>query len=317
MQYELPHAARVRLASADVRVHHLLWHALRDSWHDFTAAQRQQVQDMHPEWVPAIPRFVSTPDGVRINPAAGESFLYMHRQMIQGVNEHLAELGEPALVPWDSIPSPGDAVYPVPGRTPHGPADDVKSDAAGTALAARAAALTDDALRSNPLATIGAYVESQVHDYLHMRWAGSPGAMADFPPFDPLAVHLEIPAHFDAPDVDWLGHPYSSHVNPVFWKLHGWVDLVIERWRVANGLHHVEWTDTWVGGLHTHTPHHDPHPPMPMDGGGGGMAPASHGLETMRAVLTLINRFPGCRARFDYVWRAGIPPVELAGPPRG
>jgi hypothetical protein len=32
---------------------------------------------------------------------------------------------------------------------------------------------------------------------------------------------------------DWLGTFFSSHVNPIFWKLHGWVDDLIDRWELA------------------------------------------------------------------------------------
>ena len=29
---------------------------------------------------------------------------------------------------------------------------------------------------------------------------------------------------------DFLGDPFSSHVNPVFWHFHGWIDDRIEDW---------------------------------------------------------------------------------------
>jgi len=47
-----------------------------------------------------------------------------------------------------------------------------------------------------------------------------------------------------------LGDFYSSHVNPVFWRLHGWVDDRIEDWFAAHEAAHpgeVQRTD--VGGL--------------------------------------------------------------------
>ena len=39
--------------------------------------------------------------------------------------------------------------------------------------------------------------------------------------FDPM---------WDDPKYDYLGEFYSSHVNPLFWRLHGWVDDRIEDW---------------------------------------------------------------------------------------
>ena len=35
---------------------------------------------------------------------------------------------------------------------------------------------------------------------------------------------------WSSPKYDFLGEFYSSHVNPVFWRLHGWVDDRIEDW---------------------------------------------------------------------------------------
>lgn len=39
---------------------------------------------------------------------------------------------------------------------------------------------------------------------------------------------------WDDPRYDFLGEFYSSHVNPLFWRLHGWVDDRIEDWYQAH-----------------------------------------------------------------------------------
>ncbi len=55
-----------------------------------------------------------------------------------------------------------------------------------------------------------------------------------------------------------MGDTYSSHLNPIFWKLHGWVGDRIEDWCVAHGLDEIPRTGTWVGGMehhHDHRPH--------------------------------------------------------------
>ena len=131
MRYELPLPVKQRLADPAMRLHHLLWHAIRNSWHVFSQAERDGLAAAHPAWVPNHARFVSTPapPGFAVNWEAGESFLYMHRTMIQDLDRHLAELGEPPLVAWPSIPEPDDPDYPVPDRNAAGPANDVKSDA--------------------------------------------------------------------------------------------------------------------------------------------------------------------------------------------
>ncbi len=43
--------------------------------------------------------------------------------------------------------------------------------------------------------------------------------------FDPM---------WDDPKYDYLGEFYSSHVNPLFWRLNGWVDDRIEDWFKAH-----------------------------------------------------------------------------------
>jgi hypothetical protein len=45
---------------------------------------------------------------------------------------------------------------------------------------------------------------------------------------------FDVDPRFDDPAYDWLADFYSSHVNPIFWKLHGWVDARIDDWMKAN-----------------------------------------------------------------------------------
>ena len=94
---------------------------------------------------------------------------------------------------------------------------------------------------------------------MHIRWSA--------PPRDPETNALlplgrpdeDISDRWDNPKYDWLGEFYSSHVNPIFWRLHGWIDDRIEDWasahdRIAPGsverieLGGVPWfkTDDWV-----------------------------------------------------------------------
>lgn len=96
---------------------------------------------------------------------------------------------------------------------------------------------------------------------MHMRWASIPKNGDDFSPFGSGNVTVEslnAPSPFDAPSYNWLGNPFSSAVNPVFWKLHGWVDSIVGAWLKANGYARVarecagakdcyEWRSHWVG----------------------------------------------------------------------
>ena len=57
---------------------------------------------------------------------------------------------------------------------------------------------------------------------------------------------------------DWLNDTYGSHVNIHFWKLHGLVDQIVDKWLAPNGYTAIaqdcngnpkcyQWQGTWVG----------------------------------------------------------------------
>ena len=313
MQYTLPQSIKIRLAARSIRLHHLLWHTIRNNWHKFTQEEQDFFRKNHPGWVPANPRFIRYPSGlVMVNNDAGESFLYMHRQMLSEVNKQLAADNEPAIISWQSIPPPDDPDYPVPDR---GATTD-KSDDFYKELRIREEKLLDPVhLRKNSLARIGAYLESAVHDPLHRRWATlSPGLMENFPVLDPKNTDPVIADSFDLPDADWLAHPYSSHVNPVFWKLHGWCDDVIERWRIANNLSSVTWNDKWVGGGQYHDGIHSS--PDKKNLGHASHQHDHHGHhhgsdKELFKVFRTLNTFEDCQIGFDYLEKNNIPLPEL------
>ncbi len=156
-------------------------------------------------------------------------------------------------------------------------------------------------LASLSLGALGNLLEFTIHNQMHMRWATVPrdpvtGTVGGRPAFD-----VEI--KWDDPRYDWLGDFYSSHVNPVFWKLHGWVDDRIEDWFRAHEAAHpgvvrrrtyegVEWfeagewvatdspfdqPDWWDHGDHHGHDHH-----------GGGSDQQK--IDEMLAVLDIIRR---------------------------
>jgi hypothetical protein len=86
---------------------------------------------------------------------------------------------------------------------------------------------------------LGAYgnlIEFTVHNWMHMRWAtlsrdpqsGKPEVRDDF----------DIDTRWDDLSHDYLGDFHSSHVNPIFWRLHGWVDDCIGVWFSAHERSH-------------------------------------------------------------------------------
>ncbi|MGW4103666.1 hypothetical protein [Streptomyces sp. NPDC004976] len=56
------------------------------------------------------------------------------------------------------------------------------------------------------------------------------------PEYRPGGDEFNVDPKWDDSAYNWLGDTYSSHVNPLFWKLHGWVDARIDDWMAANNL---------------------------------------------------------------------------------
>ena len=80
---------------------------------------------------------------------------------------------------------------------------------------------------------------------MHMRWSSVPiDPDTGKPPINPQTGKptgrgsFDFNKKWDNPKYDYLGDFYSSHVNPVFWRLHGWVDDRIEDWFNAHEASH-------------------------------------------------------------------------------
>lgn len=189
----------------------------------------------------------------------------MHREMIRAVNQRLAgDPQYPRVEGWREVPRPGDASYPVPPPWDTGDPDfnaylaRVKSDEAfQTDFLTWESAFTDaNRLRQMSLGELGARLEFTIHNQMHMRWCANPSVTGIRPDPDPANPEA-IDAVWDQPAYDWLGDTYSSHVNSVFWKVHGWVDDRITDWAVAKGVTgQIPWQGTWVGKMPSHpVPH--------------------------------------------------------------
>ncbi|WP_328224620.1 hypothetical protein OG272_45755 [Streptomyces sp. NBC_00104] len=256
------------MADRAMRLHHMLWHTARDNWMVLTPEQQEVFH--HHGWEPPRPS-LTAPDPVtgkrdiEFNNGSGEDFLFMHRQMIAAVNEILAELGDPQyprVEGWPTVPSPEDTAYPVP------PPFDIPGDT-GTAEAIRSAKtqekfnqiraweaeFTDPAkLRQMTLGRLGARIEFGIHNTMHLRWS------AQMPEYRPGGDEFSIDPRWDDASYNWLADTYSAHVNPIFWKLHGWVDARIDDWMAAKELTGpVPWSfdPPWSGPV-GHDPHRHP-----------------------------------------------------------
>ena len=85
------------------------------------------------------------------------------------------------------------------------------------------------------LGELGALLEFSVHNDMHLRWSALPrdpdtnAALPQGRPDDP-----QVSPKWDSPRYDTLLEFYSSHVHPVFWRLHGWIDDRIDDWYEAH-----------------------------------------------------------------------------------
>ena len=253
---KLPQQVITMMARRAMRQHHYLWHSARNNWlrfpDDVKAVFRRLGWELPRPAVDAKGAPIETND-------SGEDFLFMHRQMIEQVNQTLAEVADPdypRVEGWARIPAPGDADYPVPPPFDTGNPDfnaslqGVKSDQFyDQRIKPREQRYTDQGeLRRLTLGELGSQIEFSVHNWMHLRWSA---AISEFRPDPGPHEPTAIAAKWDRPSYDWLGDFYSSHVNPRFWKLHGWVDARIGDWAKANGVEGpIPWKGTWVGKLH-------------------------------------------------------------------
>jgi hypothetical protein len=203
--------------------------------------------------------------------AAGEDFLFMHRQMIADVNAVLATVGDPEyrrIEGWAVVPPPGDPDYPVPPAwfnpsiqafLPISRLRRIKSHVFYYKRFVYWQRLFTDPsfLRRVSLGELGVLIELTIHNTMHLRWGAPPGS--SFPSPDLPTLGETIPPEWDDPRYDFLVETYSSHVNPIFWKLHGWIDDRVEDWKLANGVFGNDfWKGTWVGKIPGHEPHAKP-----------------------------------------------------------
>jgi len=89
-------------------------------------------------------------------------------------------------------------------------------------------------------------LENELHFFMHNRFSA----------FNPVGYRLQngmtpfdrVDEKWDDLAYDWLGDFYSAHVNPTFWKIHGYVENRISDWQKANKYATLFWIGTWEGG---------------------------------------------------------------------
>jgi hypothetical protein len=241
------------MASRAHRIHHYVWHQVRNAWHRYPDDVKDAITRLG--WNPPRPAFYEG-DVLALDNKSGEDFLYMHRQMIAQVNGVLQRVGDPNYAQvegWKSLPKPSDREFEVPNAWDSGdPVFDERFQRVKSAeffdvmFNWEVYYRSPDNLRRLSLGQLGSLIEFTIHNNSHVRWcARPPGQRPNPDPADPDAIAKE----WDDPSYDFLGDTYSSHVNPAFWYLHGWVDECIDHWQRARGLAKIDWTGMWVGKL--------------------------------------------------------------------
>jgi hypothetical protein len=246
------------------RLAHYMWHAVRTAFvRPGTTAAHQQVYASY-GWAPPRPIVYS---GNRMDidatskSGAGEDFLYMHRRMVLQLKNALK--GLTMYDSWKRIPTPTSTLFPLAVLNPEirqqSPAGFQQiSDWEKLYLPDRIGDIAD-------LSSLGVALELTIHNALHSRWSVAMNRMR--PAADDPITRTSTTFQgwiWDEDHYDHLSDSYSAHVNPLFWRIHGWVDDRIQEWLTARGYEIVsencaaeiqsrclQWRkDVWMGPAH-------------------------------------------------------------------
>ncbi|NQZ23486.1 MAG: PvdJ/PvdD/PvdP-like protein [Colwellia sp.] len=245
------------LISPEHRLFHQLWHASRDKWHELPDDKRDALRTLG--WQPGILNKERDARGdTKHSNGSGEDFFFMHRDMLQK-----ARLLQPDLKGWSKLPLPAPFIeqdlqgfiryYDNDDGSSVPPAwesdgdeeytqwlDEVKGNSTfySNYQVWESQYQDPEYLSRLTLAEFGSEMELGMHDWLHMRWA----TVTRDPTNDMPVVWDRWPSDFSSrwflPENDYLGDPFSSHISPVFWMFHRWIDDRIEDWFRAHEWFH-------------------------------------------------------------------------------
>lgn len=244
------------LISPGHRLFHQLWHASRDRWHRLDDERQQSLRGLG--WQPGpLGRERDARGKHRHRNGSGEDFLFMHRRMLGQARSFQA------LPAWRCFPPPRPFIghgiqafvdylenkdgYSVPPAWEIAGDDefnqwlrDVKSSEGfyGNFQLWEAQYQNPEYLATLCLGEFGSRIELGLHDWLHMCWASvGRDPNSHYPMFYDRAPN-DFSERWFRPQNDYLADSFSSHVNPVFWAFHGWIDERIEDWFQAHEQAH-------------------------------------------------------------------------------
>jgi hypothetical protein len=260
----LPQVVLQMVGTEHYRLHHAIWHGLRDNWvtpsdGELSENEKKFVDELG--WAPPRPNQKPTRGTVARREAdngAGEDFLFMHRQMILKVQETLKNAGLQPIASWASLPSPNRDSRNADGFSVPPAWDAGQGDAGFKGLAtiksdeywnSRMTFLERQFKNASYVATLsldqlGAKIEWLIHNLMHIRWCSqqtdpeSPTTPipSGRPTTDRSQKWIRVQSNGNDFYYDDLNDTFSSHVHPIFWRLHGWVDDRIEDWFRAHEL---------------------------------------------------------------------------------
>lgn len=245
-----------RLISPEHRLFHQLWHASRDKWHTLPEDKREALRGLG--WQPGPRGTERDARGKRKDRnGSGVDFFFMHRHML-GKARSIQDLPS-----WQRFPMPQPEL--VRDRVGFARYFDNHD---GFALPPTWLASGDDTytrwvsdiktaetyhsnfevwesqyrdpryLSRLTLGQFGSEVELGLHDWLHMRWASVPRDPSNGSAVPFARDPADFAGRWFSAENDFLGDPFSSHVNPVFWHFHGWIDDRLEDWFRAHERFH-------------------------------------------------------------------------------
>lgn len=259
------------------RLFHQLWHASRDRWHELSEPRRNALRGLG--WQPGPLDNERHARGRHMDRnGSGVDFFFMHRHMLTIARTMNAP---PA---WRHFPPPQPSVEhdragfvrwhentngcSVPALW-LAPADEtftegvhiLKSEEAfyGNFQMWDSRYRDAEYLSRLTLGQFGSEMELGLHDWAHIRWASLPRDPADGSPVPSGRRPADFSERWFSADYDCLVDAMASHLNPLFWCFHGWIDDRLEDWfdahqRVHPGqvvrrqLNGVEWFEPgpWV-----------------------------------------------------------------------
>lgn|GEM_PF-1672267 len=248
------------------RLAHYMWHAVRNAFAQpgTTDAHRR----IYASYGWAAPRPILY-YGNRMDieatarTGAGEDFLYMHRRMVLQLKNALSKRGLTMYDSWKRVPTPSSTLFPL--AVINAELRQQMPDGYQQIADWERQFQPDRIGNYADLSSLGVALELTIHNALHSRWSGAMNRMRPASD-DPItrSASTAFGWMWDDPNYDHLSDSYGAHVNPLFWRIHGWVDDRIEEWLKVKGYEVVSencaretqsrclpWRkDAWMGPEH-------------------------------------------------------------------